>query len=203
MKQRLMTSISRTNAEQRHRRELRNVLIARRQALTPAQRLAADAAIAARVDTLLADHVPAVLAVYWPIRGEPELRDAWLRWRAAGWTLALPRVSEADRTLEFGRWIPGGALRVDRFEIPVPEPFEPLLPDHVLAPCVGFDMRCYRLGYGGGFYDRTHVKLPQARFIGVSYDFCEIDCFDNQAHDRPMQAIVTESRTLLSPVRLR
>lgn len=191
-----MTSISRTIDGQAQRRESRNALIAARQALPAPQRQAADAAIAAGVDALLATRSPGVLAVYWPIRGEPDLRDALPRWQAAGWALALPSVAAPGQPLVFGRWQPGMALRRERFDVAVPEPFEPVRPDCLLVPCVGFDRRGYRLGYGGGFYDRTLAALEAAFAIGVCHDLGEVAAFEPHQHDRPMNAIVTETRTL-------
>ncbi len=133
-----------------------------------------------------------VLGVYWPIRGEPELAPCHARWRAQGRTLALPRIAEGG-ALEFGRWQDDGELRTGRFAIPVPHPFEPVEPDLLIVPCVGFDLRGYRLGYGGGHYDRT-LALRPVEAIGVGYDACELERFDADAHDRPLRAIVTESR---------
>lgn len=161
-------------------------------------RRAADAAIGARLDALLAARDAQgreIVGVYWPVRGEPDLRDAMARWHAAGRTIALPRIAAAQRTLEFGRWTPTWPMRAAQFGIPVPEPFEPVQPTLLIVPCVGFDARGYRLGYGGGFYDRTLGRRPVPA-IGVAYDACELARFTARAHDRRMAAIVTETRTI-------
>lgn len=137
------------------------------------------------------------LGVYWPIRGEPELAPCYSQWRAQGRTLALPRIAE-DGALEFGCWRNDDSLRAGRFAIPVPHPFEPVEPELLIVPCVGFDARGYRLGYGGGHYDRTLAQRAVAA-IGVAYDACELEVFDAAAHDRPLSALVTESRMIRMP----
>jgi 5,10-methenyltetrahydrofolate synthetase len=194
-------SIPCTSGADAGREQMRNTLIAGRRSMAPDVRRAADAAIAARVDALLAAHAPAqreVLAAFWPVRGEPDLREAMARWHAAGSAIVLPRVAGADRALQFGRWRPGAPMRDDVFGIPIPDPFEPLRPTLMIVPCVGFDARGYRLGYGGGFYDRTLAAWPTAVAIGVAYDACEIEAFVPAAHDRRLAAIVTETRTVVA-----
>jgi 5,10-methenyltetrahydrofolate synthetase len=135
-----------------------------------------------------------VLGVYWPIRGEPDLAACHAQWEAEGRTLALPRIGDGG-ALEFGRWRYGGEVRAGRFAIPVPHPFEPVEPELLIVPCVGFDARAHRLGYGGGHYDRT-LAARAVIAIGVGYDACELECFDAEAHDRPLAAIVTDSRVI-------
>lgn len=135
-----------------------------------------------------------ILGVYWPIRGEPDLASCCAQWESEGRTLALPRVGEGG-ALEFGRWRHGGDVRPDRFAIPVPHPFDPVQPELLIVPCVGFDAHGHRLGYGGGHYDRTLAARDVAA-IGVAYDACELERFDAEAHDRPLSAIVTESRVI-------
>lgn len=186
---RIVDEITRTHA--------RNALIRWRSERETALSEQADAALRERLERLL--RTPPfdglrVLGVYWPIRGEPELMPCYERWESDGRTLALPRIGEGG-ALEFGRWRPGGEVRAGRFAIPVPHPFETVEPDLLIVPCVGFDARGYRLGYGGGHYDRTLARRPVAA-VGVGYDACELEAFDVEAHDRPLSVIVTESRVL-------
>ncbi|HLT27326.1 MAG TPA: 5-formyltetrahydrofolate cyclo-ligase [Zeimonas sp.] len=186
---RIVDEITRTSA--------RNALIQWRAEHATELREQADPALRERLAELL--RTPPfdrarVLGVYWPIRGEPELEPCFEPWQAQGRTLALPRVAQCG-ALEFGRWSPGDELRAGRFAIPVPHPFEPVEPELLIVPCVGFDARGYRLGYGGGHYDRTLAQRPIAA-IGVGYDACELERFDAAAHDRRLAAIVTESRVI-------
>jgi len=193
-------SIPRSVTDDPRRRAARNSLLARRATITADARRIADAAMVARLDEKIAVHrrrSALVLGAYWPVRGEPDLRDALARWHDGGWTIALPRVVAAGRSLEFGRWAPGWSMRDAQFGIPVPEPFEPLRPTLLLVPCVGFDARCYRLGYGGGYYDRT-LEAHAVATIGVAYDSCEIEAFRPGAHDRRLDAIVTQTRCLVA-----
>lgn len=198
-------SITRSIGDESERRAARNTLIAWRRSMDAPVRRAADAAIAARLEAWLQAWFSArpaaervVLGAYWPVRGEPDLREAMARWHAAGSAIVLPRVAGADRALQFGRWRPGAPMRDDVFGIPIPDPFEPLRPTLMIVPCVGFDARGYRLGYGGGFYDRTLAAWPTVVAIGVAYDACEIEAFVPAAHDRRLAAIVTETRTVVA-----
>lgn len=195
------SSIPRTVGTAAERRHARNTLIEWRRSMAPAARCAADAAIAARLHELLGGRsrgAPEVVGAFWPVRGEPDLREPMARWHAAGHAIALPRVVAADRPLEFGRWTPAWPMRVAEFGIAVPEPFEELPPSLLIVPCVGFDARGYRLGYGGGFYDRT-LDRRCVPAIGVAYDGCEIERFEPGAHDRRMAMIVTETRVIVAP----
>lgn len=197
--------ITRSIGDESARRDARNTLIAWRRSMDVQLRCTADAAIAARLDAWLhrwratrTHGAREVLGVYWPVRGEPDLRAPMSGWHRAGHAIALPRVAAGGGALEFGRWTPATALRVADFGIPLPEPFVPLTPTLLIVPCVGFDQRGYRLGYGGGHYDRTLAahSLPA---VGVAYDGCELVRFVAGGHDRPMTAIVTETRTITPP----
>ena len=172
-------------------------LQARRAALVGPARQAADRAIVASLQRTVAQFAPRVLAGYWPMRDEPDLREALAQWHRAGVVVALPRVAVPASPLHFGRWSPGAVLAQGPFGTSHPEPHEPLEPDLLVLPCLGFDARCQRLGYGGGYYDRTLAALAGARAIGVAYDRCEVVGFDAQPHDRALDAVVTERRVLL------
>lgn len=177
----------------------RKRLIAWRQSLDPHQRDQADQRIGERLaQIVLARRPTGVLALYWPIRGEPDLRAVLGSLVEAGWQLALPSVAGRESPLEFGRWQPGQAMRAVSFGLMLPDPFEPVLPDLLVIPCVGFDRRGYRLGYGAGFYDRTLAGRPVPT-VGVAYDGCELTAFAAQPHDRPLDWVVTETRTLGLP----
>ena len=116
-----------------------------------------------------------------------------------GRTLALPRVVGRDRPLEFGHWSTACTLQFDRWGIATPEPFRVLQPDLLIIPCIGYDRSGFRLGYGGGFYDRSLAARPIAT-IGIAFDACELGDFVVQDHDRPLDVIVTEQRVVYRSV---
>ncbi len=190
--------ISRGPVDAADRPAARALLIARRLALPPAERAAADEAIAEALLAEIAALHPAPagpVAVYWPMRGEPELAAAWSALDAAGHRLCLPVVVARDAALAFGQWRPGDPLARAGFGVLVPAQFVPVDPDLLVIPCVGFDLDGHRLGYGGGFYDRT-LAGGQRVALGVAHDTCEMTGFVAQPYDRPLQRVITERRCL-------
>ena len=175
----------------------------RRRLLDARARMTADAranqvhALAPRLDELVGRLRGAstlgVLGVYWPIRGEPDLRELYSAWHQRGAILALPVVAESAAPLRFRRWAPGDAMQKDRQGVPVPVGGEWVVPQLMVVPCVGFDPRGYRLGYGGGYYDRTLAELPVAA-LGVAWSESGFTGFEPHASDLPMDAIVTADR---------
>lgn len=159
-------------------------------------RLEAAAALGARLQELVEDTGRKVVAGYWAMKEEPDLEEVMARWHADGLQVVLPRVVASEAPLAFARWRPGVKL--------VPGPFgtlhlddpEPMAPQLLVIPCLGFDGRCFRLGYGGGYYDRTLERLPGALTVGVAYDCCEVRGFVPHEHDLPMDWVVTERRVL-------
>jgi 5,10-methenyltetrahydrofolate synthetase len=174
------------------RRALRPRLIAERRARDPVLRRDEDRRIAARLDQLIGDPAGRVVSLYWPFRAEPDLRGWAAGLRDRGATLALPVVIERARPLVFRAWAPGDALVPGIWNIPVPGEDRRVTPDVVIAPVVGFDPRGFRLGYGGGYFDRTLAILPGAwRAFGVGYGFQRLPTIHPQPHDIPLHAIVT------------
>jgi 5,10-methenyltetrahydrofolate synthetase len=139
-----------------------------------------------------------IVAVYWPMAGEPDPREAMARWHRDGWALALPVVRERAAPLDFRAWAPGDPLEPGLLGTWQPREVVECRPDLLVIPCLGFDARGYRLGYGGGFYDRTLAAFEQAgprvATLGVARDDAQLVGFEPQAHDCPLDAIVTESR---------
>ncbi len=134
-----------------------------------------------------------IVGFYWPMAGEFDCRVAVLRLREKGSKTALPVVIEKASPLEFREWWPGIATAAGVFDLPVPQGVPPIVPEAVLVPPVGFDARGYRLGYGGGYFDRTLAALsPQPLKIGVAHEASRIETIHPQAHDIPMDFIVTE-----------
>ncbi|HEM47382.1 MAG TPA: 5-formyltetrahydrofolate cyclo-ligase [Alphaproteobacteria bacterium] len=155
--------------------------------------------IAGRLDALIGDVAGRTVSAYWPFRGEPDLR-AWMESVAErGGRCALPVVVEKGVPLVFRTWRKGEELASGVWNIPVPAGGAEVVPDVVIAPVVGFDRGAWRLGYGGGFFDRTLASLPTRPLaIGVGYAMQEVDTIYPQPHDIPMTVIATEQE-LISP----
>lgn len=176
------------------RKAERERLIARRMALTAAERAKVSASIARSLDRLIGDPAGRMVSAYWPFRGEPDLRPWLAALQARGARTALPVVLASRTPLIFRAWRQGDRLVRGVWNIPTPAEGEAVLPDIVLAPLVGFDPRFYRLGYGGGFFDRTLAQLPPATIaIGVGYEQAAMPTILPQPHDIPMHHIVTET----------
>ena len=112
-------------------------------------------------------------------------------------TAALPVVVAKSEPVEFWRWQPGAAMQRGFWNIPIPAERHAVTPDALLIPLVGYDSAGFRLGYGGGYYDRTLAALaPRPFCIGAGYDSAELATIHPQPHDIPMDLIVTERRVL-------
>jgi 5-formyltetrahydrofolate cyclo-ligase len=175
------------------RRAERERLIALRQALPPVERQRWGARIDTALRGLLAGR-PGVLGIYWPFRAEFDPRPL-VDWAVAGGrTVALPVVVDKKGPLEYRAWRPGETLVDGVWNIPVPEKREIVRPAVVLAPLVGFDDACYRLGYGGGYFDRTLAALsPPPVAIGIGFEVQRLATIYPQSFDAPMDLIVTEA----------
>ena len=139
----------------------------------------------------------AVLGFYWPIRGELDLRGIARGHLDAGGVAAVPVVVAKNEPVEFWRWEPGSPMQRGFWNIPVPLERRCVTPDALLIPLVGYDAAGYRLGYGGGFYDRTLAALtPRPFCIGVGFDDSQLETIHPQPHDMPMDIIVTEQRVV-------
>jgi len=175
------------------RKSERERLIGERLAVGPALRRQHGERIAATLDALLPQLEGIVVSLYWPFRGEPDLRDWAEDVCRRGGRCVLPVVIAKATPLVFRAWRPGDALTRGVWNIPIPVEGEELHPDIVIAPLVGFDRLGYRLGYGGGFFDRTLAALaPRPRAIGVGYGLAAMATIHPLAHDIGMNAIVTE-----------
>jgi len=179
----------------RWRKAEREKLIAGRLAIPAEERAKMAARIAEAIDALIGDPKHHIVSLCWPFRGEPDLRPWIASITARGATAALPVVVEKGRPLIFRAYRPGDRLEKGVWNIPIPAEGAEIVPDIVLAPVVGFDPRNYRLGYGGGFFDRTLAALPAKPFvIGLGYSSQAIATIYPQPHDIAMDRIVTEIR---------
>src|SRR5665811_1953373 len=134
-----------------------------------------------------------LVSFYWPFRGEPDLRPLMKLVIEQGGNCALPAVIKKAAPLEFWAWKPSDPLERGVWNIPVPKIAIQVTSDIVLAPVVGFDSHGYRLGYGGGFFDRTLAAMSQkTRAIGIGYFISEIKTIFPQPHDLALEMIVTE-----------
>ncbi|WP_411034327.1 5-formyltetrahydrofolate cyclo-ligase [Shinella sp. BYT-45] len=178
----------------RWRKGERERLIAERLAVPAGVRAAQGEAIAVSLLSEIGDVEGRVISAYWPFRGEPDLRALMRQVAARGGLTALPVVVGKGRPLEFHLWRAGAALARGVWNIPIPAEPRPCVPDVVIAPVVGYDPTCYRLGYGGGFFDRTLAALPaRPRVIGVGSSTAQLATIYPQLHDIPMDMIVTEA----------
>ena len=186
----------------RWRRARREELIAARQALPQRKRQDLQARIIHLLERGLPELASGLVGFYWPIRGEIGLHPLIRRLVEQGAGAALPAVVEKGRPLEFRAWRPGDRLERGVWNIPVPAEGRVVRPTVLLVPLVGFDRLGYRLGYGGGYYDRTLAAMtPPPRAIGVGYELGRLDTIHPQPHDIPMDAIVTEAGLCQSPAR--
>ncbi|SMF32783.1 5-formyltetrahydrofolate cyclo-ligase [Tistlia consotensis] len=178
------------------KKRLRAALLARRAAAH-----AADPEAGARLAARLADvALPegAVVAGYWPLRDEIDPRPAMLALLGLGHPLCLPVIVGAGKPLAFRAWTPDARLQAAGFGTQVPGPeAEERVPSVLLVPLVGFDDEGFRLGYGGGFYDRTLAKLRagglQALAIGLAYAAQRAERLPRETTDERLDWIVTEA----------
>jgi 5-formyltetrahydrofolate cyclo-ligase len=179
------------------RRQKRTDLVAARQSVPVEDRRRAAEAIGRALDGIVAGRAVSCIGIYWPIRHEINLLPWAHRLARQGMVLALPVVVTPKAPLEYWRWAEGENLARGIWDIPVPAQRDPVLPELVLAPLVGFDRANYRLGNGGGYFDRTLAALsPRPVAVGIGYDFGALDTIYPQPHDVPMDTIVTESRVI-------
>lgn len=176
------------------RKELRQQLIARRMASTPVERSAWNRALNGHLAAGFPALAGLVVGFCWPYKGEPDPRLSIRRLRQAGSRVALPAVVAKGQPLEFREWWPQAPMAAGALGIPMPVGTPVLVPDAVFVPPVGFDAGGWRLGYGGGYFDRTLAALaPHPITICVAYELARIPTIFPQAHDIPMDFVVTEA----------
>ena len=178
------------------RQELRRQAIARRMALSNEECAQHSKAICRH----LGHHFPQLaemrVGFCWPMKNEPDLRplfEAWRRRNSGRFAALLPVVVAADTALAFRVWAPETPMVDDRYGIPTPASGDFLQPEALLIPLVAFDASGYRLGYGGGFFDRTLSALrPRPLCVGVGFELSRVDTIYPEPHDERLDAVVTE-----------
>ena len=175
------------------RTRLRAELIARRLAATPEFRAKWNDAIDTHLERLLTDVAGKIIAFCWPYQAEYDARALILRALSRGARAALPVVVAPRQPMIFREWTPQTKMEPAVYGIPVPVDSIQVIPDVMLLALAGFDDAGYRLGYGGGFFDRTlAVITPQPMTIGVGFELARIPTIYPQPHDIPLDYIVTE-----------
>lgn len=175
------------------RKALRRRMIARREALLPQEVARMSAEISAHLLAIFPEPPGEPVGFCWPIRNEPDIRAALCRWQAAGTRLALPVATPAE-PLRFRAWRPGTPLSPDPCGIPAPESGAWLIPKVLLIPVNAFNRDGFRLGYGGGLFDRTLATLtPRPLVIGLGFAFNQTEALQPEAHDQAMDWIFTET----------
>lgn len=183
-----------------YRRELRRRMLERRVALSAEQCTGYSAAVCRQLRGTFPQLSEQRVAFCWPVRNEPDLRPLlaeWLTGKASGFAALLPVVIGENQPLKFRAWLPESGLMPDHYGIPTPAGGEFLTPQALLLPVNAFDAACFRLGYGGGYFDRTLAALRTPGWrplaLGVGFELARVDSIRPQAHDLPLDAIITET----------
>lgn len=158
------------------------------------------AACAAQIEQHLMDwfsaHSPTSFGFCAAIRGEFDAQPVAKRLIAHGWQAAMAVSLQANSPLEFRQWTPQSTMTTDHHGIPVPQSTVVAAPDILLIPLVAFDAQGFRLGYGGGYFDRTLAalakRLPKPLAVGVGFELAKVDSVYPQEHDEAMDFIITE-----------
>ena len=190
------------NAEAVDRVALRKALRARRVAIPAAERIAAAQAVVAQLERVPEFLTDRCIGGYWAVDGELPLMALAGGLRERGQCYCLP-VVHADRRLRFAPWTAGAAIAPNRYGIPEPvcaatDLREPEQLDVVLVPLLGFDRHGHRLGFGGGWYDRSFAFLAgradvgRPVLVGIAYAAQEIDALDAQPWDVRLDYVATE-----------
>ena len=176
------------------RKQTRTELIERRLRAQAHERARWSTAIVQHLSQVLPEPDCRVLGFCWPYKAEPDVLPTVRRWIEKGGMAALPVVVQPRAPMVFRRWYPDARMTKRVYDIAIPADTEELQPGILLIPLTGFDAAGYRLGYGGGFFDRTVVALqPRPLMIGVGFDLSRLPTIFPQQHDQPMDLIVTES----------
>ncbi|MBC7830512.1 MAG: 5-formyltetrahydrofolate cyclo-ligase [Hyphomicrobium sp.] len=182
------------------KRAERTRALARRAAAFAAHGPAAGARLAAHGLSFLDLAPGAVISGFSAIRDEIDPGALLARLQAAGHPLGLPVMQGKGLPLIFRAWSPGDVMGTVQWGIAEPLPDKPVLePDVVLVPLLAFDAAGHRLGYGGGFYDRTLARLRAMKpviAVGVAYGELKVDAVPHRSYDEPLDWVLTPSGPL-------
>jgi len=184
------------SATEPDRAALRTKLIAARLALTDRLERAVQLQSALRV--WLVGRRENTIGAYWPIKGEFDPLPALYRWTEGApddvtRRIGLPVADRATGQLRFHVWYPGCPMEHDAYDIPKPKDTEEFAPEILVVPCLGFGPGGVRLGYGGGFFDRTLASLnPRPVTVGVSFTHGFLPLLRSSPQDLPLDAMLTE-----------
>ena len=169
--------------------------LAAREAMPELEHALASAAIDAHLTSLIAPRPPRTIAFCWPVKKEFDCRPLIGRLLADGWQACQPVVVTKEAPMIFRTWQPEAAMATDCFGIPVPAGGATAVPDIILLPLVAFDEQGYRLGYGGGYFDRTLARMAARPLtIGVGFELGRLESLQPRHHDIRLDVIVTEQR---------
>jgi 5-formyltetrahydrofolate cyclo-ligase len=178
------------------RKALRSKLVAARQALP--DRLERSVELQSVLRVWLVGRKEKSIGAYWPIKGEFDPLPALYRWTEGDSDgdmrrIGLPVADRATSSLRFRVWYPGCEMELDAYDIPKPKDTDEFLPQMLVVPCLGFGPGGVRLGYGGGFFERTLNALkPRPVTVGVSFTHGFLPFLRADPGDLPLDAILTE-----------
>jgi 5-formyltetrahydrofolate cyclo-ligase len=176
------------------RERLRRERIAARLAMTAEEHARASARIEASLKSVLATRRPQAIGFCWPVRREFDARPLVTELIDGGWRACQPVVATPAAPMQFRGWTPAAPMTADRHGIPIPDTASCAAPDVLLLPLVAFDGAGYRIGYGGGYFDRTLAALqPRPLTIGIGFELGRIATALPQAHDIRLDMVVTEA----------
>lgn len=179
---------------QEWRKKKRIELLARREAVTEDDRFHWSTAITTSLERGFPMLWKNTVGFYWPYRGEYDPRPAMNIIQDRGARLALPEVENKNKLLRFRRWWKGAPMKSGAYNIPIPDNTELVMTNAILVPMLGFDEQGFRLGYGGGYYDRTLTAInSRPLVIGVAFEILRLENFHHRPHDIAVDFIVTEA----------